>query len=245
MEAVILGSSPGLPQADRNLSSIYIEHNGVKLLADCGDGCSRRLLERGIKADDLDAVFITHYHPDHVGGLFILLQMLYLMGRRKTLYVFLPERPAAFMEILQLMYTFTERFSFRLQILDMQQCELMYDWISVMPNDHLFGYAELIREHQLTNPMNCWSLRFCSPQGDLVYTSDITTTDSIAELISNAHTVIVDAGHPEAEQILKLKYLGLQRVILTHGRSQSLLDRQDELDSSLFIDATEDYVYTI
>ncbi len=102
MEAIVLGSGPGLPQVDRNLSSVLIRHNGQMILADCGDGCIRRLMDHGIGAEDLDAVLITHYHPDHVGGLFMLLQMLYLMDRKKSLPVFLPERPAAFVETMQL-----------------------------------------------------------------------------------------------------------------------------------------------
>jgi hypothetical protein len=54
----------------------------------------------------------------------------------------------------------------------------------------------------------------------------------------------VDAGHPEAEQILKLKYLNIQRIILTHGISKELEARQAELEKDLFEFAQEDVVYS-
>jgi len=245
MEAIVLGSGPGLPQADRNLSSVLVKKGVQLVLADCGDGCIRRLMDHGIKADDLDAILITHYHPDHVGGLFILLQMLYLQGRKKSLPVFLPERPAAFVEIMQLMYTFSQKFGFKLQIQDMEQVELFFDWISVEPTDHLLGYADIIGEHNLLNQMQSWAVSFSGDNGKLVYTSDLETTDCIAGFLQGAHTVIVDAGHPSADQILKLKYLNIKRIILTHGISAELEARKNELEEELFEFAQEDVVYHI
>ncbi len=245
MEAIVCGSGPGLPQADRNLSSILIRHAGQTLLADCGDGCIKKLMEHGIGADDLDAILITHYHPDHVGGVFILLQMLYLMGRTKPLPVFLPERPSAFVEIMQLMYTFSQKFKFNLQIHELEQVELYFDWISAVPTDHLQGYAAIIKEHNLTNQMLSWSLCFYSDEGNLVYTSDLETTDCIARILKGAKIAIVDAGHPAAEQILQLKDWGINRIVLTHGISVELESRKDELDSRYFEFAEEDVVYKV
>lgn len=245
MEVVILGSGPGLPQIDRNLSSLLVRNNGTAILIDCGDGCSRKLLEMGMPADELDAIFITHYHPDHIGGVFILLQMLYLQGRTKPLKLFLPERPDAFMQILQLMYTFPERFSFALQILEMETCTQLYPWITAMANDHLQGYAEIIQKQGLPNEMRSWSLRFDDPRGALVYTSDISTTKAISTLLKDAHTAIVDAGHPHVEQLLGLPALGIKRIILTHGKSESLIAREHELDPDKFSTATENFPYQI
>lgn len=245
MEATILGSGPGLPQVDRHLSSILIRREEQLILADCGDGCAQRLLMKHIKANDLDAVFITHYHPDHVSGLFMLIQMLYLMGRTKALPVFLPERPEVLKEMLQTMYTFGRKFKFNLQLLDMEQTNLYYDWIKPTPTDHLWGYADVITELGLPNQMKSWALSFHSSNGVLVYTSDIATTDCIAGILRGAHTVIVDAGHPEADQIVKMKDLNIGQIVLTHGISNDLLARTDELDPDLFDFAREDFVYVV
>lgn len=245
MEAIVLGSGPGMPQADRNLSSLLLRNEDKLILADCGDGCTRRLIEHGIAADDIDAVLISHYHPDHVSGIFMLMQMLYLMGRRKPLYLFLPERPDIIGQILQMMYTFSQKFAFELHLLPMEDLGNHYSWIKAVTTDHLYGYSKVINEHSLLNTMKSWSFRFSAENGDLVYTSDLATTDCIVEILKGAHTVIVDAGHPAAEQILKLKHLNIERIILTHGVSQELENRKAELDNTLFEFAKEDHVYSV
>jgi len=53
-------------------NSIYIATPGVRLLIDAGLSAreiERRLKRIGVRADDLDAVVITHEHRDHVSGL--------------------------------------------------------------------------------------------------------------------------------------------------------------------------------
>jgi ribonuclease BN (tRNA processing enzyme) len=245
MELTILGSGPGLPQLDKHLSSILIRKENNLILADCGDSCAHRLLEHKVAAEELDAIFITHYHPDHLDGLFMVLQMLYLQNRKRDLLLFLPERPASFLEILQLMYTYPQKFGFNLLIRDIEQAELYFDWIYAVSNDHLYRYASIISEYKLPNQMKSWSLCFTGKQGKFVYTSDIETTDCIMDTLKDAHTVLVDAGHPEAEQIIKLKYTAIKKIILTHGITPELEDRKDELNPEIFEFAREDVVYQI
>jgi len=65
------------------------------------------------------------------------------------------------------------------------------------------------------------------------------------EILKEAHTVLVDAGHPEPEQILKLQYTALKRIILTHGLSPKLEEKKDLLNPEIFEFAKEDVVYQI
>jgi len=43
--------------------------NGVKMLFDCGGDIRWSLAEHGLSALDIDAVYVSHLHADHVGGL--------------------------------------------------------------------------------------------------------------------------------------------------------------------------------
>ncbi len=50
----------------------YIESNEAKILVDCGLSAREiefRLFTIGINADEIDAIFITHEHNDHINGL--------------------------------------------------------------------------------------------------------------------------------------------------------------------------------
>lgn len=50
-------------------SNFLITNNGKHLLIDCGTYCWLAAEEVGITTADIDAVFISHIHADHVGGL--------------------------------------------------------------------------------------------------------------------------------------------------------------------------------
>jgi phosphoribosyl 1,2-cyclic phosphate phosphodiesterase len=55
------------PHNRRMRASIYIEHEGLRLLVDCGTDFRSQALANGIH--DVDAVLLTHTHSDHVNGL--------------------------------------------------------------------------------------------------------------------------------------------------------------------------------
>ena len=66
-----LGIAEGVPSS---VSAVLVEKGGQQWLFDAGNGNDdSRLLpkmeELGVAAQDIDAVFITHLHGDHIGGL--------------------------------------------------------------------------------------------------------------------------------------------------------------------------------
>ncbi|MBF0093670.1 MAG: ribonuclease Z [Alphaproteobacteria bacterium] len=71
MEFVFLGSGSAFTVGDGNWqSNMLIEApSGKKMLVDCGSDIRFSLAERGLGAADIDAVYISHLHADHVGGM--------------------------------------------------------------------------------------------------------------------------------------------------------------------------------
>ncbi len=245
MKFVILGSGPGLPSLDKHLSAIFVEVQGKKILFDCGDGTFHRLLEQGLTGNELDSIVISHYHPDHICGLFMVLQMLYLEGRTKPLDLFLPERPAAFLEVLHMFYTFEQKFSFELKIHNVDEIELYLPMVSPSLSDHLTGYEEIIKTLNLPNTMQSYSFRIEDENGALVYTSDLQSGDNILSLLENCHTIIVDAIHPKAHVILRLEQHEIKRILLNHGISEELETWLKENPNAKFEFARENIEYQI
>jgi len=66
-----LGSGSAFTLGDDNYqSNLLLEApSGKKLLIDCGSDVRFPLHKMGVKATDLDAVYISHLHADHIGGL--------------------------------------------------------------------------------------------------------------------------------------------------------------------------------
>ena len=65
MKVVILGSGTGAVVKDRGYAGIYVRAGGEHLVLDAGPGTLRQLAHLGVTYLDLDAVFLTHFHPDH------------------------------------------------------------------------------------------------------------------------------------------------------------------------------------
>ncbi len=72
MKITFLGTSHGVPAADRYCSSAMIETGGKIYLIDAGAPVVDCLLRLDKKIDDVRAVFTTHEHGDHINGLLSL-----------------------------------------------------------------------------------------------------------------------------------------------------------------------------
>ena len=68
MKITFLGTSHGVPAADRYCSSARIEVNESVYLIDAGAPAADLLIRRGVNLDTVKAVFTTHLHGDHVFG---------------------------------------------------------------------------------------------------------------------------------------------------------------------------------
>jgi ribonuclease BN (tRNA processing enzyme) len=73
MRLTVLGGCGGWPAAGQACSGYLVEHDGFRLLVDLGYATVPRLLER-VTAEQVDAVFIGHGHPDHCADLNPLLR---------------------------------------------------------------------------------------------------------------------------------------------------------------------------
>ena len=73
MRLTVLGGCGAWPEAGQACSGFLVEHDGFRLLVDVGYATLPRLLEWSA-ADQVDAVFISHGHPDHCADLNPLLR---------------------------------------------------------------------------------------------------------------------------------------------------------------------------
>jgi len=90
-----LGTSAATPTRHRSVSAHALQFvNGRSWLFDCGEGTQHQIVKcHDIKANRIDAIFITHLHGDHSFGLPGLLATLSLVGgdRDSPLRVFGPQ----------------------------------------------------------------------------------------------------------------------------------------------------------
>lgn len=93
----ITGSGMPVPSADRAGPGVLVRSDGVALQFDAGRATTLRLAALGLSPADLDAVFVTHHHSDHVSGLEDLVMSRWVMDRldeHTPLGIFAPAGPA-------------------------------------------------------------------------------------------------------------------------------------------------------
>lgn len=84
------GVGDGWPSADRQHSAFLYRFGATTVLVDCGDGLSTAYKASGLSYDAVDAILISHFHSDHVGGLSMFLQGLWLERRTRPLTIGVP-----------------------------------------------------------------------------------------------------------------------------------------------------------
>lgn len=71
MRLTVIGFWGGYPKRNEASSGYLLEHNGFHLLIDCGSGVLSKL-QNFLQPEELDAVIISHYHPDHIADIGVL-----------------------------------------------------------------------------------------------------------------------------------------------------------------------------
>jgi ribonuclease Z len=85
---VILGSANAVSDENQDNTHFYVEAGKRKILVDCGSNPLQALPANGIQPNTLTDIIITHFHPDHVTGLPLLLMDLWLIGRQDPIAIY-------------------------------------------------------------------------------------------------------------------------------------------------------------
>jgi ribonuclease Z len=105
LRITFLGTGGSTPTPNRNPSAIAVNREGELLLFDCGEGAQQQMMraKTGMK---IAAIFVTHFHADHVLGIPGLLQTIALQGREEPLEIYGPRYVDKFLaHLLALGYT--------------------------------------------------------------------------------------------------------------------------------------------
>src|SRR5574341_757680 len=92
MQLVVLGSGTSVPHAQRASPAFWLETETSSVLLDCSADAAHRMAQENLDWPNLDAIWISHLHLDHCGGLAsVLFGMKYApqaKSRKKPLRIF-------------------------------------------------------------------------------------------------------------------------------------------------------------
>lgn len=79
MKLTTIGSWGGYPKANEASSGYILEHNDFQLLVDCGSSVLSKM-QNILQPENLDAVILSHYHPDHIADIGVLQHARLIQG---------------------------------------------------------------------------------------------------------------------------------------------------------------------
>ncbi len=214
MKLIVLGSGTCVPSLKRNSPGYYLEAGETRLLVDCGSGTLLQLERAGRSYKDVDAVLITHLHPDHFADLMPLIHALRATPgflRKKALTITGPKGLRQYYD-LAIASILGEPREFSVNVEEME--------------DRLVLGPFVITSMSTVHSDNSIAYRFEEGAGAIVYTGDAAYDDGIVELSRAADLLVIDASFPESMKVkghlsskecgLVAKKAGVKRLLLSH-----------------------------
>lgn len=101
----ILGSASAVPDEHHENTHLMVSAGSHTVLVDCGSNPIQHLRRAGVSFESLTDIVLTHFHPDHVSGLPLLLMGMWLMGRKAPIKIYgiahTLERAEAMMDLFE------------------------------------------------------------------------------------------------------------------------------------------------
>lgn len=227
-----LGTGSGVPSSDRFFSSAVLQLGGRRLLIDAGEPCVHALRERGDLLREIEAVFVTHGHVDHVGGLPALLQGCKLLGRTAPLDVRLPrEMIAPLRAWIAALYLMEEGFGFSVfwkEWVPSAPVELGAGLtVTPHPNSHLRRCYTDLPGADASRPCASYSLEIVQEGFRALFSGDLGEAAELANMVATpADLLVCELSHFTAEELAGvLRDARLHALCLVHLSEEYASDR--------------------
>lgn len=216
-----LGTGDGWPSADRGHAAFLYRWEGAAFLVDCGEPVTRSCKAIGLAPDLIDRILISHLHFDHVGGFFLMVQGLWLEGRRRPLITHLPaEGIEPVRRMLDAGYLLPDLLPYRLELAPVDPAVPIVVGpvrVTAFPTTHLDGLRRRLgRVHP--QPFAAFSFLFEAPGCRVAHSADIGAVHDLDPLLTQPVDLLVcELAHIDLEQLgALLRTRPVRRVLFMH-----------------------------
>jgi ribonuclease BN (tRNA processing enzyme) len=204
-----LGTGDAFGSGGRLQACIHVEAGSMSFLLDCGASALYAMKRLGVPPSTIDAIFLTHLHGDHFGGIpFFLLEAQLVSKREKPLVILGPPTTAdRVRKTMEAFFPGSTGMNFRfpaeyVEFADRQVAE--WREVRVTPFQVVHGSG--------APP---YALRVECAGKVIAYSGDTEWTDSLAEAARGADTFICEAYSYDK----KMKYHLDVRTLMEHRES--------------------------
>ena len=202
---ITLGTVAGpIALAKRSGSASVLQVGSRVYLIDTGPGVSHRLAMAGFQPAQIQRIFLTHLHFDHVGGLAPLLGYAWIARTGKPIEIYGPPATAQFVSDAEKYLSIPEGI-FTAQIppsptladlvkphdIDVTGPSVIYEddkvRVTAVENTH---YSAMPDGRRPLGAARSYSYRFDTPDRSVVFTGDTGPSDAVVELAKGADVLV-------------------------------------------------------
>ena len=185
-------------------TSSMLVMDGKTIIIDCGIGVTRSIVASGVSLLEIDAIFITHLHSDHLLELGPLLHTIWTSGLRRPLDVFGPQGIQEYLDgFLQSM-----QFDNHIRVEDEGRVpleELIN--LTVYTDGFVAGLKSIkVAALKVDHPpvTECYALSFDNENQKIVFSADTAYFEPLAEFANECDVLVHEAMLMEGvENLLK------------------------------------------
>jgi len=216
-----LGTGNGYPSGHRAHSCYLYEFGKTSVMVDCGEPATATFKRLKIDWNIPDAIFISHLHFDHCGGLFMLLQGMYLEHRTKPLKIYMPRDGIdLFQNLLKAAGFVPEVVNFELgfeEISNLTTVSVNDIQITPVLNSHLDSFKQKV-SGKYDFKYESFSFLITAGGKKIFHTSDIGSIEDLKPVSEyGVDTLVCELYHVKPEQLFEyLQNAKLEKLILVH-----------------------------
>ncbi len=221
MKLVVLGSGTSIPHPKRSSSGYWLETSGGTLLLDCSASAVHRITQEALDWTNLDAIWISHFHLDHCGGLAPFLagtkHSAEMKRRTKPLRIFGPPGLKGLIARFDAVnnYRLLEQ-PFPVEVIEIEALEKF---------EILSGVEAVAMKTPHTDESHAIHLRDASGK-TLVYSADTGFAETFAAFANIVDLLILECSYPKYKPVKKhlelaeamhlIRKAKPKRAVLTH-----------------------------
>ena len=205
MKILMLGTGAALADPDRAQSSILVTlDNGRNYLFDCGEGTTRQMVRANVNPAEVNWVFLSHLHYDHICGLPFFVLSSWVFNRPDAPLVLGPKGTRNYVDHL------FENGAFKVDIMARASYGVRKQNISavhpevrevapglIYQDEHIKVYAEFV-EHIPREVCECFGVRIEAEGKVLAFSGDTAPCDAMVRLGQDADLLIHECTFPES-----------------------------------------------
>lgn len=235
LKIIVLGSGSCVPSYKRYPASYFFYPSFLKenWLVDIGEGALFRLDEAKESYKEIDRIFISHTHPDHIGALVpLILALKYTPGfkRTKPLFIYGPDKVWEYLKM-------------HMDFASYLKCDFPLEFISCSDGSEFKIGDCLIKTKMMEHFEPALGFRWNIGGKVIVYGGDGAISDSLTGLSRNADLLILESsyvmnkpspGHLTTFEAGKVAHqAGAKKLLLSHFYPEVAGINKEEMESEV------------